>query len=55
MTERVRQLLYVVIVLGMLAVIAVGTCPRTTADRGGGPRANAVDLELPKPTRRPRG
>lgn len=30
MTERVRQLLYVVIVLGILAVIVVGTCLHTT-------------------------
>ncbi|GLV86858.1 hypothetical protein Slala03_65470 [Streptomyces lavendulae subsp. lavendulae] len=57
MTEHVRQLLHVVIALGMLATIALGTCPHTAADRGDGAgrRANAVDLAHPKPTRRPRG
>ncbi|MER7512876.1 hypothetical protein ABTX82_31635 [Streptomyces lavendulae] len=70
MTEHARQLLHVVIALGMLAVITIGICPHTTAEpadsarrgrdphghRGeADPRANAVDLAPSKPTRRPRG
>ncbi|MFE3761530.1 hypothetical protein ACFXPI_07165 [Streptomyces sp. NPDC059104] len=54
MTEYVRQLLHVLIALGMLAAIAVGTCPRTTVHRDADPRANAVDLAPSEPTRHPR-